>query len=164
MSRHRLSTSVCAGGGRIRTSGHTLGAPSPPSQTAGPRRVPQTSCSASSRGLCATLRARGSGSGSSPCGCLAGQARSRTPGTGRTWCWPLLLLLSAWTGSSREEGCSMPESSRRSWALMVMSSRNRPAGRIRSSRWHHRSACRSRGRTGVSSRKTWWLMAKARTN
>jgi hypothetical protein len=58
----------------------------------------------------------------------------------------------------------MPESSRRSWALMVMSSRNRPAGRIRSSRWHHRSACRSRGRTGVSSRKTWWLMVKARTN
>jgi hypothetical protein len=57
----------------------------------------------------------------------------------------------------------MPESSRQSWVLMVMSSRNRPAGRIRSSRWHRQSACRSRGRTDVSSRKTWWLMAKART-
>jgi hypothetical protein len=145
--------SACAGGGRIRTSGRMRGAPSPPSQTAVPRRVPQTSCSASSRGWCVMLTARASGSGSSPCGSLAGRGRSRMPGTGRTWCSP---LLSAWTGSSRAGGCSMPESSRQSWVLMVMSCHSRPGGTIRSSRWRRRFACRNPGRTDVPSRKTWW--------
>lgn len=157
--RRLFSTSVCAGGGRIRTSGRMRGAPSPPSQTAGPRRVPPTSCSASSRGWCARATARGCGGFvSNPCGCSAGRGQSRTRGTGKTLCSSLLSL--ARTRSSRAGGCSAPGSSRQSWVLMVTSSRNRPGGRIRSSRWHRRSACRSRGRTLVSSRETWWLDEK----
>jgi hypothetical protein len=59
----------------------------------------------------------------------------------------------------------MPESSRRSWVLTVMSSRSRPAGRTRSSRWRHQSACRSQGRTDVSSRQTTWsLRTRATSN
>jgi hypothetical protein len=160
----RLSRpSACVGGGRIRTSGRMRGAPWPPSQTAGPRRVPRTSCSASSTGWCAMPMVRASGSGSSPGGCLGGRGQSRTPETGRTWC--SLSLLSAWTGSSRAAGCSVPESSRQSWVWMVMSCHSRPGGRIRSSRWRRRFACRSRGRTDVPSRKTWlWWLVDARSD
>jgi hypothetical protein len=147
---------ACVGRGRIRTSGRMLGAPSPPSRTAGRRQVPQTSCSSSSRGWCVMPMARGFGSESIPSGSLAGRDRSRTRVTGRT-CWCSSSWL-AWTGSSRGEGCPMPESSRWSWVLMVMSSRNRPGGRTRSSRWRRRFACRNPGRTDVPSRKTWWLV------
>lgn len=147
------SMTVCVGGGRTRMSGYKLGAPSPPCQTAELRRALQTSCSASSRGWCGRPTARVSGFLSSPCVGLAGQEQSRRLETGRTWC----LLLSAWTRSSRREGCSMPESSRQSLVLMTASSRSRPTGRTRSSRWRHRFACRNLGRTGASSRKTWWL-------
>jgi hypothetical protein len=141
--------SACVGGGPTRMSGRMPGAPSPPSQTAVPHRVPPTSCSALSRGWCEMPRARASGL--SPCECLAGRDRSRMPETGRTWC---CSLLSAWTGSSRVEGRSMPESSQQSWVLTARSSRNRPGGRIRSSRWRRRFACRNPGKTDVPSRKT----------
>jgi len=147
--------SACVGGGRIRTSGRMLGAPSRPSRTAARRPVPRTSCSASSRDWRGMPTARASGSESIPCECSAGRGRSRTLGTGRTW-WR--SLLAAWTGSSRAGSCSMPESSRQSWALMAMSSRNPPGGRILSSRWRRRFACRNPGRTDAPSRKTCWLV------
>jgi hypothetical protein len=146
-----LRLSACVGGGPTRMSGRMRGAPSPPSQTAVPHRVLPMSCSASSRGWCVMPRVRACGSGLSPCVYLAGQDRSRMPETGRTWC---CSLLSAWTGSSQVEGRSMPESSRQSWVLMARSSRNRPGGRIRSSRWRRRFACRNPGKTDVPSRKT----------
>lgn len=155
----RPSMIAGVGRGRIRKSGRMLGAPLPPSRSAVPRRGPWTRCSAWSRGWSARQTARGCGCSPRASGCLAGRDRSRRPGRGRTWC---LLMLSAWRGSSRAEGCSATGSSRRSWESTARSCRSRPGGRTRSSRWRPRFACRNPGRTGVSSRKTWRLFGETR--
>ena len=155
----RPSMIAGVGRGRIQKSGRMLGAPLPPSRSAAPGRDPQTRCSASSRGWCARPTARGRGCRPRASGCLAGRDRSHRPGRGRTWC---SLMLSAWRGSSRAEGCSATASSRRSWESRARSCRSRPGGTTRSSRWRPRFACRNPGRTGVSSRKTWRLFGETR--
>lgn len=79
------------------------------------------------------------------------------PETDRACCY----LLLAWRRSTRRKARLMLVSSPRSLVLrtrtMRTSSRSHPGGRLRSSR-RHRSACRSRGRTGdPNRRKTCWL-------
>lgn len=152
--RSRLSTIGDVARGPTRMTGRMLEAPSPPSQSAAQGRAPLMRCSASSRGWCATPMGRVSGCVSSPSGCWSGRGQSRRPATGKT----CPLLLSAWRGSSREEGCSGTGSSRSSSARTARSSRSRPGGRIQSSRWRRRFACRNPGRTGAPSRKTWRLV------
>lgn len=156
--RRRCSFSAmiaCAAAGRTQTSERILGAPSLPFQTAVRRRALPTTrrYSASSRGWCAMQTARGCRS--SPSACLIARGRSRT--LGRSSRRGSSSLRDRRRGSSRAEVRSATGSSRPS-SLLMTSSRSRPAGRLQSSRWRRRSACRSRGRTGTSSRTTWWQL------
>jgi hypothetical protein len=115
-----------------------------------PCRGRRRKCFGSSRGWCGMPMARVFGSKTGRC--LAGRAQSRTQARGRTSCSPCLM---AGTWPSRVVGCSRTASSQLTLVWMATSYRSRPTGRIQSSRWRHRFACRNPGRIGVPNRKTW---------